>query len=861
MRSPAPPPTSTTGRHAAADPMECAGSAGATRSIPSPVMRPAHHFTVVSRVPDQLRPLEELAANLHWAWDRYVAGLFDRLDGTPDGRSWRESGQHPVDLVRRTTPACWDELAADDDYVARVDDARRRLASRLDGDSWFRDRSADSPLDLVAYFSPEFGITEALPQYSGGLGVLAGDHLKASSDLGIPLVGVGLLYAEGYFHQELGPDGWQEERNERIEPVALGLHDTGVIVHVDLAGVEVAVRVWRVDVGRIPLYLLDTDVEGNPPEAVAVTDRLYGGDSEHRLRQEIVLGIGGVRALRALGIEPQVFHTNEGHAGFLGLERAREWVDRGLSFPEAVEAVRAGGVFTTHTPVPAGIDRFPHELFVRYFGSFAVLCGVTFEDLFALGQRSPDSHEFNMAVMGLRLAARANGVAELHGAVSREMFSGLWPDLPDTETPIGHVTNGVHARSWVSNDVDALLDGVIGEDWHLADHDDWERIRHVSHHEIWEVRNRGRRELVEMVRRLLGDDLLDPGVLTIGFARRFATYKRSTLLLGQLDRLRAMLLHADRPVQFVFAGKAHPADQPGKELIREIQRIADDADVGHRFVFVPDYDIGIARTMYHGCDVWLNTPRRPMEACGTSGMKAALNGGLNCSIRDGWWDEMSDGVNGFDIASFDDDPDLERRDRREADAAFEAIENEIVPLFYARHDDGLPHGWIERITANWATLGWKVIAGRMVRDYVTAYYEPAAVGTTTMTADAGAPARDLAAWKQRVEAAWPEVSVRLEASTLGSGSAGEQRSVVLDLEAGSLGPDDIVVQLLHGPVLSDGSFDEALLDVVPVTADHDGRLRTVFTPDRAGRWGVAARAMPTHPHLRTPFDTGLVAIG
>jgi starch phosphorylase len=365
-----------------------------------------------------------------------------------------------------------------------------------------------------------------------------------------------------------------------------------------------------------------------------------------------------------------------------------------------------------------------------------------------------------------------------------------------------------------------------------------------------------------MVRNRLGGSLLDPDVLTIGFARRFATYKRSTLLLSQLDRLKAMLLDADRPVQFVFAGKAHPADEPGKSLIREIDRLTRDAAVGHRFVFVPDYDIGIARTMYHGCDVWLNTPRRPMEACGTSGMKAALNGGLNCSIRDGWWDEMSDGVNGFDIASFDDEPDLDRRDRREADAAFEAIENEIVPLFYSR-DDGLPHGWIERIKANWSTLGWKVIAGRMVRDYVTQYYEPAAIASMAMTADSGRPAKELAAWKQHVTAAWPGVSVRLldESSDLDGGAAGEECSVVVDLDAGSLDRSEIVVQLLHGQLLADGSFDEALLRVVPMTADDDGRFRTSFAPDRAGRWGVAARAMPTHPSLHSPFDTGLVTVG
>src|SRR6056297_594032 len=649
-------------------------------------MRPVHSFNVVSTVPESLRSIEVVATNLRWAWDRELARVFDRLDGGVEGRSWRVTGQHPVDLVRRTTPGCWAELAADDSFVDQVAAAHDRLRAQLDGPSWFSHRvdDDDTQLTSVAYFSPEFGITEALPQYSGGLGVLAGDHLKASSDLGIPLIGVGLLYTEGYFHQYLDSDGWQHERNDTIDPEALGLHPTGVEFTIDLAGVDVAVRVWRADVGRIDLYLLDTNVPGNPPEAIAVTDRLYGGDEQHRLRQEIVLGIGGVRALRALDIHPQVFHTNEGHAGFLGLERVREWVDRGLSFTEAIEAVRAGSLFTTHTPVPAGIDRFPRALFERYFASFAHQCGVTIDELIAVGQSEADTDKFNMAIMGLRLAAHSNGVARLHGEVSREMFGDLWPDLPTREVPIGHVTNGVHARTWVSDRVDELLSQMIGDEWHLADESNWERVRHLDHREIWDVRNEGRRELVHMVRDRLGGNLLDPDVLTIGFARRFATYKRSTLLLAQLERLRAMLLDADRPVQFVFAGKAHPADEPGKTLIRDIDRLTRDADVGHRFVFIPDYDIGIARTMYHGCDVWLNTPRRPMEACGTSGMKAAMNGVLNCSILDGWWDEMSNGENGWDIPSYDglDGVDGAERDRREAAATFDLLERSLVPLFY-----------------------------------------------------------------------------------------------------------------------------------------------------------------------------------
>ena len=639
---------------------------------------------------------------------------------------------------------------------------------------------------------------------------------------------VGLLYAEGYFHQELDGDGWQRERNERIDPEALGIHPTGIEVHVDLAGVDVTVRVWRVDVGRIPLYLLDTNVPTNPPEAIAVTDRLYGGDEQHRLRQEIILGIGGVRALRALGIHPQVFHTNEGHAGFLGLERIREWIDRGLSFDEAIEAVRAGSVFTTHTPVPAGIDQFPLELFERYFASFAEQCGITFAELVELGQGASDDAKFNMALMGLRLAARANGVARLHGEVSpsdvrwalaRPSRQGD-PDRPRDQRrprpvvgqrPCRRAAGASHRRRMAPGRRERLGPGEAPRSSRDLG---WSAIRVAA-------------ELVDMVRRLTGEDVLDPGVLTIGFARRFATYKRSTLLLGQMDRLKALLLDADRPVQFVFAGKAHPADEPGKAMIREIDRLARAADVGHRFVFIADYDIGIARTMYHGCDVWLNTPRRPMEACGTSGMKAALNGVLNCSIRDGWWDEMSADRNGFDIASFDHDGDYERRDRREASDAFDVIENHIVPSFYGRGDDGLPHDWIDRITTNWMTLGWNVIATRMVRDYVTEYYEPAAISSDAISADGAGPARELAAWKQRVAEAWPGVRVTIDVgeSNLDPGAATDERRVVAHVDPGMLTEGELDVQAVHGPVTADGQFDEPRLTVIDMTAIGRGSIR------------------------------------
>ncbi|MEO7398819.1 MAG: alpha-glucan family phosphorylase, partial [Ilumatobacteraceae bacterium] len=639
-------------------------------------MRSVRQFSVDPAVPANLAGLHQLANNLHWCWDRELQQLFANLHP----QAWQQSGHQPLAMLARISPQDWARLSSDHAVVDAVADAAARLDNALTSPRWFQTKTVDtgpSPLRLVAYFSPEFGISETVPQYSGGLGVLAGDHLKASSDLGVPLVAIGLLYAEGYFRQSLDADGWQQERYPLLDTAGMALTNTGHQVSIDLAGEDVTVSVWRSDVGRIPMYLL---------EAPGVTDRLYGGDVEHRLRQEMVLGIAGVRALRALGLDPQVFHTNEGHAGFLALERIRELVALGLTFAEAVEATRAGGVFTTHTPVPAGIDRFPRELIEKYFGQFVTQLGISLDQLIAIGQRAdePTETRFNMAVMGLRLAARANGVAKLHGAVSREMFNGLWPTIPVDEVPIGSITNGVHAHSWISPEMDQVLRNGVHGVWDGADDEAWERANKISPEAVWSARRAGRARLVEYVRERMGDGILDPDVLTIGFARRFATYKRATLLLSRPERLKRLLLDPDRPAQFVFAGKAHPADQPGKEMIQDIECFAREEDVRHRFVFLPDYDIAVARAMYHGCDVWLNNPRRPQEACGTSGMKAALNGALNCSIRDGWWDEWSDGENGWDIVSADDDPDSGRRDQREAMSLFGLLEQEIVPLFYDR---------------------------------------------------------------------------------------------------------------------------------------------------------------------------------
>jgi starch phosphorylase len=723
-------------------------------------MKALRSFPVRPHLPEALSPLADLAMNLRWSWDERTRDLFRWVD--PD--SWEATHHDPMAVLGGVSRDRLAELEADPAFRTFLGDVHEGLRRYVEGDRWFQGRR--SPLRAVAYFSPEFGIAEAVPQYSGGLGVLAGDHLKAASDLGVPLVGVGLLYRHGYFRQSLNSDGWQQERYPGLDPWAMAMRPVeGARVVVDLAGTPLVAAVWRADVGRVRLYMLDTDCEDNDEAGRAVTDRLYGGDSEHRLRQEILLGIGGVRALEAVGEAPHVFHSNEGHAGFLGLERIRRLVvDEGLAFTEAVEAVRAGTVFTTHTPVPAGIDRFPRELMERYFGSFAKECGIELDQLLALG-REPGAAEdsaFNMAVMGLRLASRANGVSQLHGAVSRSMFAGLWPGAPEDEVPIGAVTNGVHADTWVAPEMADVLTRHVLPEWGEAGPDRWARIVDAGDEEVFRAREAGRSNLVAFtrahLRRTLAergvspsalgwcDEVLDHRALTIGFARRFATYKRATLLLSQPDRLRRLLLSPDRPVQLVFAGKAHPADEAGKDLIRQIVAFTADPEVRHRMVFLDDYDIALARMLLQGADVWLNNPRRPLEACGTSGMKAALNGALNLSVLDGWWDEWFDGENGWAISSAEGVEDLAKRDEIEAESLFSLLEGTVVPLFYERREGPVRRAWIRKVKASLASLGPKVSASRMVRDYVTDLYEPTAERVEGLAADGFARARALSGW-------------------------------------------------------------------------------------------------------------------
>ncbi|MGH9165820.1 MAG: alpha-glucan family phosphorylase [Acidimicrobiales bacterium] len=841
-------------------------------------MRALRSFTVQARLPGPLAPLHDLAMNLQWSWDGRTLELFRWVDPAV----WEVTGHDPIRLLASVSRQRMAKLAADTAFTTFLGEVHGDLLRSIESPRWFQGRRS-SALVSVAYFSPEFGIAEALPQYSGGLGVLAGDHLKAASGLGVPLAGVGLFYRQGYFRQELNPDGWQQERYPALDPHAMAIRLVPEArVHVELAGTELAAQVWRADVGRIPLYMLDADVDDNEPDGRSVTDRLYGGGTEHRLRQEILLGVGGVRMLEAVGRPSQVFHTNEGHAGFLGLERIRQLVTAdGLSFAEAIEAVRSATLFTTHTPVPAGMDRFPRDLMERYWKGWADECQVPFDDVMALGQFPGEGRDapFNMAVMGLRLAGMANGVSRLHGEVSRTMFGGLWPGIPAEESPIASVTNGVHAPTWVAPEMDDLLSRYVTPAWSEADAQAWRGLEAARDDEVWRAREQCRERLVAFVRTRLKaaavgrgssdadaawcDDVLDPRILTIGFARRFAAYKRATLLLSQPDRLKALLLSPDRPMQLVFAGKAHPADDVGKEMIRQIVQFSRDPAVRHRITFVEDYDIAVARTLYQGCDVWLNNPRRPQEACGTSGEKAALNGGLNCSILDGWWDEMFDGTNGWAISSAETYDDLARRDEVETNSVYELLERQVVPLFYERTEGPVPRRWVRRVRQSLITLGPQVVASRMVRDYVEQLYEPVAARADAMADGGYARARALTGWKQRVHAAWPGVHVDGVDAEAAVADLGTERSVGCVVELGRLTPDDVAVQLLHGPV---GTNDE-ITSVSSVTMGLVGtagaagsyRYQGRFACEEAGRYGFTVRVVPAHRDLATSAEMGLVA--
>ncbi|OBC05591.1 glycogen phosphorylase [Mycobacterium sp. 852013-50091_SCH5140682] len=866
-------------------------------------MKALRRFTVRAHLPERLAALERLSINLRWSWDKPTQDLFADIDQA----LWKTAGGDPVALLGAVSPKRLDELARDESFVSRLDGLAADLDNYLTRPLWYQ-QQADEGVEMpkgIAYFSMEFGVAEVLPNYSGGLGILAGDHLKSASDLGLPLIAVGLYYRSGYFRQSLTAEGWQHENYPSLDPQGLPLRlltdAAGEAVTVSLAlpdSRELAARVWIAQVGRIPLLLLDSDIPENEHDLRGVTDRLYGGDQEHRIKQEILAGIGGIRAIRAF-IEaenlpaPEVFHMNEGHAGFLGLERIRELVAAGLDFDTALTVVRSSTVFTTHTPVPAGIDRFPVDMVRRYFGSSAhgqgdsrLLPGVPLDRVIAFGAED-DPSKFNMAHMGLRLAQRANGVSLLHGRVSREMFNDLWPGFDPNEVPIGSITNGVHAPTWAAPQWVALGRELIGSDdlGSLREPALWQRLHEVDPGHLWWIRSQLRETLIADVRDRLRRSWLergasdaelgwiatafDPSVLTIGFARRVPTYKRLTLMLRDPQRLQALLLDEARPVQLIVAGKSHPADDGGKALIQQIVKFADRPEVRHRIAFLPDYDMSMARYLYWGCDVWLNNPLRPLEACGTSGMKSALNGGLNLSIRDGWWDEWYDGENGWEIPTADGLLDEGRRDDLEAAALYDLLENAVTPKFYERNEHGVPTRWVEMVRHTLQELGPKVLASRMVRDYTEKYYLPAAQSLRkTVQPASGEPfgaAAELADYRRRAQLAWPKIEIT-DVDSYGLPDTpllGSQLTLTATVQLAGLAPEEVVVQAVLGRVDATDSITEPVTVAMTHTGTADGgnEVFSTTTPlPVAGPVGYTVRVLPHHPLLAGDNELGLVTL-
>jgi starch phosphorylase len=839
-------------------------------------------LAVFPTIPDRIARLHELAYNLWWTWNPDAVALYASIDPT----LWDHVEHSAVRLLSEVKGETLERRATDRDFLKRYDTVLDTFDAYMQSsDTWFSQTSPDAAHNTIAYFCAEFGLHESLPIYSGGLGILAGDHCKEASDLGLPFVGVGFLYPQGYFRQRITHEGEQEAIYDKLNfsqaPAIPALDPEGreVRISVELPGRTVYAKVWRIQVGRVPLYLMDTDVEPNDPTDRSLSARLYGGDHELRIAQEIVLGIGGVRTLRALGIDAAVWHMNEGHSAFLGLERCRELV-QGLDVPFAVarEIAAANAVFTTHTPVAAGNDVFSFDLVDRYFRDFWPQLGLDREAFHRLAREKVEWGEgFGMTILALRLSSQHNGVSKLHGAVSRAMWRFLWPEIEEEEVPIGSITNGVHTATWLTPRLAALYTRYLGPDWYacLDDPDTWSRVDEIPDGELWEAHRQLKGELfayararVARQRRRHGegkaalgavDRLLNSGALTLGFARRFATYKRATLLFRDPKRLARLLNNVDRPVQITFAGKAHPADKAGQEFIKQVYEYSRRQEFAGRIVLLEDYDIDMARRLVSGVDVWLNTPIRPHEASGTSGEKASLNGVPNCSIRDGWWDEAWAGNNGWAIGDAHDEQNAETRDDNDADALYTLLEREIVPLYYDRGLDEIPHNWVAVMKEAIKTVAPIYSMRRMVKDYVESLYLPALTLGARIDADHYRLARELVEWEERVRDNWPDVSLQVEGPRDGQLQIGQPITLTALAQLGALTPDDVRVELIYGQD-DDGAVRGRCVVAMERTgkAEHGVyRYHATIHPETTGSLVYGVRATPTHAGLASPYELGL----
>ncbi len=861
-------------------------------------MATVRSFTVVPALQDPLSELDTIARNMYWSWDSEFVELFKRIDSN----MWFACGHNPVRLLGSIPQTKLDALAENQGFLNQLQRASEKLKAYLGQQTWYDRICSESEKPTIAYFSAEFGVHECLPIYAGGLGILAGDHLKSASDLGIPLVGVGLMYQKGYFRQYLNIDGWQQEvyvENDFYNmPIELVRKDSGrpLTISVEYPGRCVVARIWKVLIGRVQLFLLDTNLPVNSPIDRMITSSLYGGDRELRIRQEIMLGIGGLKALSLMGIHPTVCHMNEGHAAFMALERIREL--RGvtnMTFDEAVEATRAGNVFTIHTPVKAGLDEFRVELMDKYFGGYFPKLGINRQRFLSLGRilSDDDGEPFKMPVLALRLSSYSNGVSELHGQVSRGIWGSLWPGTPLNEVPVISVTNGIHIKNWLSDELESLYDKYLGPDWadESMDKNLWESIDQIPDEELWQIHKRCKEQLIVFVRNRLkaqmqrrgtyhtelnhAEEVLDPEALTIGFARRFASYKRGNLLLKNPERLMKLLNNIDRPLQIVFSGKAHPKDTEGKDIIRQIVHFANQNNVRRRIVFLENYDIDIARFLVSGVDVWLNNPRRPMEASGTSGMKAAVNGVLNMSTADGWWCEGYTPEGGWIIGVGDNCDDVDYQDVVESQAIYDMLENEVIPLYYTRSADNLPRAWIRRVKNSIKWIAPRFNTHRMVAEYTQRFYHPSAAKWCYLNGEECSKAKAFSDWKAQMKNDWPELAVSDVIMEVQNDEGrqevnpkqpllkvGSQLSIRARIKLGKIQPNDVSVELYHGPVdnwenIKDGS---AVRMDYENTAEQNGEHWFVGSMpcSETGQRGVTVRVLPKHPDLTNPYEMGLI---
>jgi len=855
-------------------------------------MQPIHTYNVVPKLPAQLEPLRKVALNLWWTWEPTARALFRQLD--PD--IWHSTNHNPVRLLQLCRQARLEEMAANDDFLRDMKAVVKKFDAYMTRtDTWGKTRK-DSPLmGPVAYFSAEFGFHESFPNYSGGLGILSGDHCKSASDLDLPFVAISLLYRHGYFKQQINKEGWQESLalNQNFSHLAVqpvyDAEKNHLTLGVKILDRWVRVRVWQLAVGRITLYLMDTSAPENAPEDREITAQLYGGDHEMRIKQEIILGIGGIHALNAIGIKPSVYHMNEGHAAFISLERIRRRVQEdGLDFYAALQGTASGNIFTTHTPVPAGNDAFPLDLMRKYFGEYPKLVGIDFDTFASFGQTRKDPTEpFSMTILALRTSRHANGVSALHGRVSQGLWKDVWSGVPEEEVPITSVTNGIHTKTWMAPDFIKLYDKYLpGWEEHLTDKDFWRRVQDIPDEELWEVHQRQKRRTLEFIRERtrmqwtrIGDTadkirsisrMLNPEVLTIGFARRFATYKRATLLFSDRERLHRLMNHVEQPVQFVFAGKAHPKDEPGKRFIQDVYRFSRMPEFEGRIVFVEDYDHYVGRRLYQGVDLWLNNPRRPLEASGTSGMKLPPSGGLNLSVLDGWWCEAHTGKNGWvigpEIPESTIPPEPKMEDEVDVNSLFHVLETQILPLYYAKPDGRLPLAWINLMRESIRTIVPVFNTHRMVKEYAERLYEPAAFAHAVLTEDSCKKAIELARWKDKIRRDWQHVNlseVRIHTGDGTNVTVGDAVEVSVRTSLGPITPEFVRVQALVGEANNGSISHPATIDLAQVEDLGKGSFRFAGTiPAReSGSYGLSVRVIPTHPHLIQDHELRLITWG